>query len=124
LEGVALEYGIYRDTLLELYPELELREIRVTGGGQASELWNQIKASVLQTPVIRIEGAGGAPMGAAMLAGLGAGVFADASEAAAAWVKSVPGAEPRPDEEEHYRARVDRYKRLLDALSEFHGEDQ
>lgn len=124
LEGVALEYGIYRDTLLELYPEFRIAEIRVTGGGERSSLWNQIKSSVLGAPVLTIEGSGGAPMGAAMLAGYGAGVWSDLEQGAATWVRAVPGAEPRASETGYYRTRVNRYRRLLAALNEFHGSEE
>ncbi|MFW5688383.1 MAG: xylulokinase [Spirochaetota bacterium] len=120
LEGVALEYGLYRDVLVELYPELTLREVRVTGGGEASALWNRIKATILGTPVVKIEGAGGAPRGSAMLAGFGAGLFSSLDEAAERWVRVTPGAEPEAALDDHYRTRVDRYRELLRHLDEFH----
>ena len=41
LEGVALEYAVYRDVLTELATDMKLREVRVTGGGEKSALWNQ-----------------------------------------------------------------------------------
>ena len=124
LEGVALEYGIYREVLLELYPELDLREIRVTGGGEVSELWNSIKASVLQTPVMKIEGAGGAAMGSAMLAGFGVGLFSDLNAAACRWVRVLPGAAPDRGYAAHYRKRIQRYRQLLGILNRFHNDEE
>ena len=47
LERVALEYGIYLQILKSLYPDLKISEIRITGGGEKSHIWNQIKADVL-----------------------------------------------------------------------------
>jgi xylulokinase len=123
LEGVALEYGIYREVLLGLYPELDLVEIRVTGGGEVSELWNGIKASVLQMPVRKIEGAGGAAMGSAMLAGFGVGLFPDLNAVASRWVRVLPGALPNSGDAAHYRTRVRRYRHLLAMLNGFHNDE-
>ena len=47
LDGVALEYAIYKEVLHDLLPEWELKEIRVTGGGHKSEVWNQLKSDRL-----------------------------------------------------------------------------
>jgi len=54
LESVALEYGIYRHSLLKMAPSLILKEIRITGGGDASKIWKKIKSGVLQIPVTSI----------------------------------------------------------------------
>jgi len=70
---VALEYCLYRDGVRALNPELDIREVRITGGGQQSALWNQIKADALQTRIVRVSRGEGAPLGAALLAGYGAG---------------------------------------------------
>ena len=76
LEGVA--YGL-RDSL-ELLRELGVRpEVgRVSGGGARSDLWLRIVASVLGLPLERTESEEGSAFGAALLAGVRAGVFADA----------------------------------------------
>ena len=55
LEGVALEYGLYKRVLQQTYPTLALKEIRVTGGGAKSATWNGIKSAVLGLPVATIE---------------------------------------------------------------------
>jgi len=117
LEGVALEYAVYRRVLGGLYPHLRLREMRVTGGGEKSAIWNQIKADMLQIPVTRIEGAPGAPAGAAMLAGVGAGVFRDVAAAAAAWVRPAGRVTPRRAQADGCRARLAAYERALSSVS-------
>ena len=38
----------YRDVLHAVNPELNMREVRITGGGEKSSLWNQMKADALQ----------------------------------------------------------------------------
>jgi xylulokinase len=119
LEGVALEYCLYRDALETLNPELAIREVRVTGGGQRSALWNRIKADALQTPVARVTRREGAPLGAALLAGYGVGLIGDLDDAARQWIRTDDAVRPEPAFAAHYRMRVDRYRRLLDAMQKW-----
>jgi len=63
--------------------------LRSVGGGAANEFWLQLKADVTGCPVERPVAREGGALGAALLAGLGAGVFADV-EAAYACVATPP----------------------------------
>lgn len=119
LEGVALEYGIYRNILLDLYPSLKVRELRITGGGEKSLLWNQMKADILNLPVVQIKKSEGAPMGVALLAGYGAGLFKDLRKAAAQWVVMGDSHKPRKMYGNYYRARLIKYELLLKILSDY-----
>ncbi|HEY3542068.1 MAG TPA: xylulokinase [Gaiellaceae bacterium] len=100
LEGVA--YGL-RDSL-ELLRSLGVRPDvgRVSGGGARSELWLRIVASVLQLPLERTESEEGSAYGAALLAGVRAGVFADAAEAVARCVRIRDRVEPEWNYEDGY----------------------
>ena len=69
---------------------------RVSGGGARSELWLRIVASVLGLPLERTESEAGAAFGAALLAGVREGVFADAAEAVARCVRVRERVEPEP----------------------------
>jgi xylulokinase len=102
-----------------LNPELAIREVRVTGGGQQSSLWNRIKADALQTPVVRVTRREGAPLGAALLAGYGVGLIGDLDDAARKWIRTDDAVRPQPAFAAHYRMRVDRYRRLLDAMQKW-----
>ncbi|TVR63978.1 MAG: xylulose kinase [Spirochaetaceae bacterium] len=117
LEAVALEYGIYLDAIRRLDPAFAFREMRVTGGGAKSALWNSIKADVAQTPVTLIGTGGGGPYGSAMLAAYAAGLAADVREVAKTWVTTEPGVDPNPEMKSHYRSRGRRYESFLEALS-------
>jgi xylulokinase len=117
LEAVALEYRIYQQVARELYPELRLTELRVTGGGEKSELWNRIKADVLQLPVVQIAHPEGAPLGAALLAGFGVGVFPDLDRAARKWIATGRRTAPDRKHARHYARRFDRYQELLELLN-------
>jgi xylulokinase len=69
--------------------------LRTVGGGAANEFWLQLKANVTGRVVERAIAREGGALGAALLAGIGAGLFADA-EAAYACV-ATPPARYEPD---------------------------
>ncbi len=118
LESVALEYGIYKRGILALYPDFRSRELRITGGGERSAFWNQMKADALDMSVVQVQGGGGAPLGAAMLAYCGTGVHQDLPSAAAGWIQTGQRFPPNSDLSEYYRKRVDRYEAALGAMRE------
>jgi xylulokinase len=110
LEGVA--YGL-RDSL-ELLRELGAnpQSGRVSGGGARSELWLRILASVLSLPLETTESEEGSAFGAALLAGIRAGVFADADHAVARCVRARRRIEP----EWNYDDGYERFRRLYPTL--------
>jgi xylulokinase len=110
LEGVA--FGL-RDSL-ELLRELGVQPEsgRVSGGGARSELWLRILASVLGLPLETTESEEGSAFGAALLAGVRAGVFSDAGDAVARSVRLRRRIEPEWDYDDAYR----RFRRLYPTL--------
>ncbi len=119
LQSVALEYAIYMKIIRANYPGMKFKTVRVTGGGARSDIWNGIKASVLNLPVTAVAGNQGAPAGAAMVAGVGVGLFDSLSNVARRWV--ALGRRLRPDRKaaEIYRRRVGQYERLLELVNRF-----
>ena len=80
LEGVA--FGL-RDSF-ELMKGVGLsgiRQVRVSGGGARSPLWRQILADVLDSELVTVNTTEGAAYGAALLAGVGVGVWSDVDAA-------------------------------------------
>jgi xylulokinase len=114
LEGVA--YGL-RDSL-ELLRDLGARPVvaRVSGGGARSELWLRIVSSVLGLPLERTESEEGSAFGAALLAGVKAGVFTDVHEAVARCVRARDRIDPDPDWVDVYESGYARYRALYPAL--------
>lgn len=114
LEGVA--YGL-RDSL-ELLRALGVEPTvgRVSGGGARSDLWLRIVASVLGVPLERTAAEEGAAFGAALLGGVAAGVFADATEAAAACVRVRGTIEPVAEWRSAYEEGYARFRALYPAL--------
>jgi xylulokinase len=119
LEGVA--YGL-RDSL-ELIRGLgvEPRAGRALGGGARSELWLRIVASALGLALERIAVEEGAAYGAALLAGVVGGVFADVHEAVASCVRVRDRIDPEPAWCEAYAAGYERFRALYPALRPFEG---
>ncbi len=118
LEAVALEYRVYLDILRTLYEQYAPKSVRITGGGEKSRVWNRIKADVLGIPVCSVSRQEGAPLGSALLAGFGVGVFPRLQEAACAWIST--GVEVKPDlaKEPLYTQRKNRYVAYMKALRE------
>ncbi len=119
LEGVALEYCVYRDALAAVNPELAIREVRVTGGGEKSTAWSQLKADALGVPLVQVSRHQGAPLGVALLAGHGVGLFPDLAEAASAWIKPRQAVRPNRRRRHYYAQRLARYTALLEALHQW-----
>jgi xylulokinase len=95
--------------------DLSGEEIRVVGGGARSSLWLQIKADVTGRHVQPVLSAEPTAAGAAILAGLAAGVFSDAAEAVARTVRLAPRSyHPDPRTRDVYAERYDQYRALYD----------
>lgn len=114
LEGVA--YGL-RDSL-ELMKNLgtEIHQVRASGGGARSELWRQILADVFDSELVVINVTEGAAYGAALLAGVGAGVYKDVAEACRQTIEVVQRTEPVPENTALYRELYPVYRTLYSAL--------
>ena len=122
LEAVALEYCIYRDVLAELNPELAIRELRLTGGGEKSALWNQIKSDALGMRSVRVDRSEGGPLGVAMLAGYGVGLFDSIDETASRWIAPGEAYEPNRAMADHYAKRLERYRELLKLMNRWYTQ--
>lgn len=120
LEGVALEYRLYLNTCRQLVSDFQATTVRATGGGANSDLWNQIKADSLDVPVSRLNRSEGAPLGVAMIAGYGVGLFDDLGTAADQWLSVGSRIEPDPELKTYYDKRAEQYERLIDALYNWH----
>jgi len=114
LEGVA--YAI-RDSI-EAAKEagIPLKRAILVDGGAKSPLWRQIMADVTGIPFTYIENAPGAPLGDALLAGVGAGLlkYEDINK----WVKARLEVKPIVDNVKIYEKYYKLYRMIRDSLSE------
>jgi len=115
LEGVA--FGL-RDSF-ELMRNAGLgriTQVRVSGGGARSAIWRQILADVLGSELVTVNTTEGAAFGAALLAGVGAGVWPDVDAASAAAIRVTGRTAPNADAVEQYNRVYAEYRRLYPAL--------
>lgn len=106
LEGTA--YGV-RHVLAELTRMgAAVTSLRAVGGGTATGLWQQIVSDVTGVPQEIVSPHHGAPVGAALLAALGAGLLPDA-DAAAAWTQVSKVVTPESQARDMYDARFGTY---------------
>jgi L-xylulokinase len=113
LEGVAFNHRTHLRGLQEVFT-IE-RPVRVCGGGARSADWTQMLADVLDLPVEVTDAAEAGTRGAALLAGIGTGIYADLDAAVAATVHVIRAQQPRPDQVAY---RDQRYQRYLAAVHE------
>lgn len=78
LEGVA--FLLKRNLEVLQQAGVEVKEIRSTGGGARSPLWNQIKANVCNLPIVTLQNEETALLGDAILAGVAGGTFRTVEE--------------------------------------------
>jgi xylulokinase len=72
-------------------------QIRATGGGGRSPLWRQMQADIYGAEVVSLRAEEGPAYGAALLAGVGAGVFDSVVSAASRSVAVVSSTLPNPE---------------------------
>lgn len=115
LEGVA--FGL-RDcfSLLAQVGLDEMARVRISGGGARSPLWREIVASVLAIPLETVAADEGAAYGAALLAGVGAGVWPDVATACASTIQPGEITAPNPDWQTTYDRLYPVYQSLYPAL--------
>jgi xylulokinase len=115
MEGVV--FGM-RDSL-EIVRRLGVApaEVRATGGGARHPLWLELQADVYGLPVVRTAADEGPAYGAALLAGVAAGVFANVGDACAR-VSLRPGVvEPDARRRAAYEERYALYRELYPATA-------
>jgi xylulokinase len=114
LEGVAFSL---RDTLtIFAAMNVPVTGIRLGGGGARSPLWRQIQADVYGKPVEMVEAEEGATYGAALLAGVGVGVWATVEEACRQAVRVRECIAPDPQAAAVLEKQYRRYRMLYPAL--------
>lgn len=100
-------------------------EIRSTGGGANSDLWLQIKADVIQKPIVSVETAETTCLGAAMLAAVASGSHKDIPHAAKVMVRLRKRYDPNKELGRLYLDGYARYVELYERLLPmFNGRDQ
>jgi len=95
------------------------QELLALGGGAKSPLWCQIMADVMDIPVIVPEVVETTSLGAAILAGVGVGLYPGVPQAAERVVRIGGRHDPRPEWRSRYDAMYALYRELDETLTPF-----
>jgi xylulokinase len=114
LEGVA--YSL-QDTFT-LFAELGIpvSGIRLGGGGARGPLWRKIQAGVYGHSVEVLAAEEGGAFGSALMAGVGAGHWANLDEACSQAIEVASVIDPDPTDLETYKAGYEQWRKLYPAL--------
>ena len=114
MEGVGYETDACLRGLCEL--GLEPTEVVAMGGGARSDLWLQIKADILNLPVLRPRFTEAASLGAAVLAARSVGLIQDPDATAREWNPIERSVRPDPEAVRFYGKRRALYEDVYSAM--------
>lgn len=113
MEGVVFSLRESLDIMRDL--QVPIEDVRATGGGARSDLWRRLQADIYATPIRRTVADEGPAYGAALLAGVASGTFADVDEATSV-VKLREGiTESDPGRSKSYEDYYEVYRTLYPA---------
>lgn len=96
----------------------QINTARLAGGGSRSAVWSQMFADTIQVPMEISDGNELGARGAALSAGIGAGIYRNYAEAVQEAVSVVRVHEPIPANTPLYLARYAEYERLIRVMHE------
>jgi L-xylulokinase len=96
----------------------QINTIRLAGGGSRSSVWSQMFADAIQVPIEITDGNELGARGAALSAGIGAGIYKNYAEAVQEAVEVVRLHEPIAENTPLYLERYAEYQHLLDVMRE------
>jgi xylulokinase len=117
LEGIAYEYRKGIEILRES-KGIECERIFASGGGSRSDIWNQIKADVINIPFCKSNIQETGTFGAAMLAGVGIGLYSNLSEPIERFLKITKTYNPINNNKKKYDHLYRFYKHFTDNIIE------
>ena len=118
MEGVCMNLGL----ILEVFREKrDFTALRIIGGGAKEPVWRQMLADVLRVRVEKLSLLEeGCSLGAAIVAGIGAGVFSD-STAIDKFLHVDGVSEPDAERTEQYARLLPRFQDAYERLKGFYG---
>ena len=95
------------------------RQVRISGGGAQSPLWRQMLADILGVELVSVQTAEGAALGAALLAGVGAGLWPTVEAACDETVATQEATTPDREQAAFYEAAYAQFRALYPMLKPF-----
>ena len=93
-------------------------EVRASGGGAKSPLWRAMQADMFNTDIVTVNSSEGGALGAALLAGVGAGIYKDVESACAHTIKVTQKTSPDLGHRNVYMKYYPVYKSLYNSLKD------
>lgn len=115
LEGVTYELRVNLDLLKS--SGIQIDTLRAIGGGAKSPFWLQLKADISGIPVVKPVITEAASFGAALLAGVGAGVYPSVVEAANRFLNLETPINPRTEFQDAYQQSYELYCKVYPAVA-------
>ena len=115
LEGVGHASRLLLEQL-ERAAGFPVAALKLSGGGARSDLWCQIKADVMNRPLHRLANIDTGPFGAALIAGVGTGIYADFATAGGEAVKVEREFVPNATMQAYYDTLFALYQESYQAL--------
>jgi xylulokinase len=121
LKGILEGVTYYLQACVESLPPtgIEITEYRAVGGGSKSDAWLQMTADILQRPLVRPKITEAGALGAAIIAGVGCGVFPSYEAGVEAMVSLERTFTPDPQKRELYARRFEKYQKLWPLMAEY-----
>lgn len=114
MEGVTYEMLLNMDELNKA--GIKFKMLRATGGGANSKVWMQMKADILNIPLVSLGSGEAGAAGCVMLTGVATGVFPNLEAAAGLMVSEIETYYPRQEQHDAYMKVYERYKKLYHAV--------
>lgn len=121
MEGVAFSVRLAVNSLQQSADCIP-KVFNAAGGGMASDIWCQIRADILGKPLRRLKNLDAGVLGAAVLAGTGAGLFSSLPEAASRLVVTDRMFEPDSRLADRYAYGYGKYLELYRQLETFNAD--
>jgi xylulokinase len=121
LKGIIEGAAFYLKEVVDSLPEtgIQTEDYRAVGGGSQSDAWVQTYADIFGQPFTRPVITEAGALGAAIIAGVGAGILESYAQGVAAMVKLERTFEPDTRQHERYQVRYQHYQQLWPLMSDY-----
>lgn len=119
LEGICFE--MYDILLMKEAISDKINNVRLCGGVAKSDIWCQMFADILQKPIEITQVPELGSLGAAMCAGIGAGLFKDCYDAIDKCVHIAKTYYPNPDNFSAYQESFTRWNKAYDTINRYYS---
>ncbi len=125
LKGILEGAAFYLKQCVDALPAtgIGIDAYRAVGGGSKSDAWIQLCADIFGRPFVRPQITEAGALGAAMIAGVGRGVFATYGEAVERMVRLDRRFEPQARNTQYYADRCAQFARLWPTIRSFVRQD-